>query len=210
MEIRIDQLKPNNLTKEKIHILSIPVRWIDSKNAHLKILALICNYYEVEIIKIYLSCHFENYLSPSDWLNVFSDYTQDIPFVKTVKTLIFRQSTVNACYPLNALITNFAITTIIFQEDDYRLVSRTAMRCCRENYCEPCIKKNYRIREIKSTYDDGEEIYCNEESNVDKIIKRNKKHQAASTLLGIIKFRKVPDLIGKDVMRMIVHLTWIS
>lgn len=210
MEIRIDQLKLNNLTKEKIHTLLIPIKWIDNTSFHLKILALVCNLYKVEIIKIGSSFLFNNHKYVYDLVKVYGEYHEKISFVKTVKTLIFEKSTVDTNYSLEPIMTNFAIQTVIFMETVNWMFASFLIRSSRENWLQNHIKMNYLIREIIFVYEDGTRICQYENSFVDKIIKRNIKHQTVLILLGIIKFRKVSNLIGKNVMRMITNIVWNS
>jgi hypothetical protein len=208
MEVRLNELLPSQGIK-KIHTLIIPYRYIDQKGIFVKILALICNYYEVDTLHV--SPHFLNNVSPGPWLEYFGYHRDDgkILFAKTVRNLVI---TAPVLRHVRYILEKFPIEKVTFIEQDSDIkLSSSLNRMIRErkNMISTGCRNNKLkfIREIVFVYG-SHSLSQTEVHNLDNLINRNRRRQGASTLMGIVKFRKIPGLLGKDVVKIIAKMVW--
>lgn len=204
MLLRLDDLSLLRDPKDEIHTLIVPEGWLGVTEEHSDALAFICNRYRVR--EIHVSTQFLYSMNPAKWIKLAGDMNE-IPFVQSVKTLVFEPNSATKHFTPHGIFSRFAIERVVFIEAIP--ITQRLMNTRTNLLYYAYFQVNYYLHEVEFIY--GEEIIhypLLHPHHFNQILMRNKKIKAVITLLGIAKFRNDRKYLNKDIFQMIAGFVW--
>lgn len=216
MELKLGDFNHTRSSKEKIHTLIVPNTYFSSKTlaVHMKVLAAICNRYKVHIIEVKEDFAISPNITP--WVDFFSlrdPNWQKIDYImgKTVHTIILLTTSLNLSKVMFFIAKTKIHILVIFLRPLHMISWEKTVDFKKDSLVYKGTKLRHLIDvsficSLAKPYVFADISKSKKNHAIDKILKENRKRIAAETLLGIVKFRKIPPPLCRDVMKIIIEM----